>query len=257
MDFYARNLRLALCQPPSPAGDETGAMATIEHLLTSASAAGAHLAVLPELFLPGYNVDDIPARAQPIDGPWITDLCRMTRAAECGLVVGYAEREGDQIFNSVVAIGADGTILANHRKLQLYGQREARIFDEGSELVTFEMMDQQLSLLICYDVEFSHHVRALALKGAEIVIAPSANESPYVTDFLVRGHAVTNGVIIAYVNYCGAEGNQTYCGNSAVFGQDGAVLASAGSAPALLMVDLPVPDLPADVASHLTDHRDL
>jgi predicted amidohydrolase len=250
-------LRLALCQPRSPAGDEALAMAEVERALATARAAGAHMVVLPELFLPGYNVGDIAARAQPLDGPWITDVRRKAAAAGCAIVIGYPERDGARVFNSAIAIGPDGTVLANHRKLQPYGTRESQLFLPGDVLTTFDFMDHRLALLICYDVEFAHHVRALALKGAEAILAPSANFAPYVTDFLLRGHAVSHGVCIAYVNYCGQEGDQSYCGGTSVFGQDGAVLASAGAVPALLIVDLPAARLPTDIASHLTDHRDL
>ena len=57
------SLRLALAQLPSPAGNIADAFAEVERTLRTASAAGARMAVMPELFLPGYNSDSIPALA--------------------------------------------------------------------------------------------------------------------------------------------------------------------------------------------------
>ncbi|MCY1127687.1 nitrilase [Frigidibacter sp. RF13] len=251
-----RALRLLISQPLSPAGDETAASAEIDRALAVGRATEADIAVLPELMLPGYGVEDMATHAQALDGPWIADLCQRAKQAGCGLILGYAEREGTQLFNSAVAISAAGKVIGHHRKVQLFGAREARLFDEGDSLSSFDLGDLHVGLLICYDVEFAHHVRALALRGVDLVIAPSANYDPLVTDRLLPAQAITNGVMIAYVNFAGTEGTQFYCGESAVVDQRGAFLARAGAAPGMLIVDLPVPELPTAIATHLTDHRD-
>jgi 5-aminopentanamidase len=252
-----RALRLLIAQPLSPGGDEAMALAEIDRALAVGRAAEADMAVLPELMLPGYGVEEMAPRAQGADGPWVTGLCQRAKEAGCGLIIGYAEREGEQVFNSAVAISAAGKVIGHHRKVQLFGAREARLFAEGDTLTSFDLGDLHVGLLICYDVEFAHHVRALALRGVDLVIAPSANYDPLVTERLLPAQAITNGVMIAYVNFAGTEGVQSYCGESAVVDQRGAYLARAGAAPGMLIVDLPVPDLPTAIATHLTDHRDL
>ncbi|WP_284164615.1 nitrilase-related carbon-nitrogen hydrolase [Frigidibacter sp. SD6-1] len=255
--MQGRALRLLICRPLSPAGDEAAASAEIERALAVGRAAEADMAVLPELMLPGYGVEEMATHAQAPDGPWIADLCQRAKQAGCGLILGYAERDGTQLFNSAVAISAAGKVIGHHRKVQLFGAREARLFAEGDGLSSFDLGNLHVGLLICYDVEFAHHVRALALRGVDLVIAPSANYDPQVTDRLLPAQAITNGVMIAYVNFAGTEGAQFYCGESAVVDQRGAFLARAGAAPGMLIVDLPVPELPTAVATHLTDHRDL
>jgi 5-aminopentanamidase len=98
-------MKLALHQGPSPAGDVEAAFAAIDRTLAAAAAAGATMAVFPELFLPGYNCADIPARAQPLDGPWGARLAGLARRHGCGITLGLAERDGDRLYNSAVALG--------------------------------------------------------------------------------------------------------------------------------------------------------
>ncbi len=75
------SLRLAVLQALSPAGDGAAAMVALGAGLAVAEAAGAAVLVAPELFLPGYNVPDLPARAQPQGGAWMQDLQAMCAAA--------------------------------------------------------------------------------------------------------------------------------------------------------------------------------
>lgn len=252
-----RELRLAIAQVESPAGCVEVAFDQVARMLNSAAAAGAQMVVLPELFLPGYNSDRIAELAQPADGSWMARLCAMVRVAKCGLTVGFAERDGACLYNSAVAIAADGRVLACYRKVQLYGPREARLFEPGDEFVTFDLAGRRLALLICYDVEFAGHIRVLSQAGVDLILVPTANMVPYtyVSDHVVPALSATHGITIAYVNYCGVEGNLTYCGGSTVTGQDGAVLVKAGMHAALLMVDLPARLDPRVVATHLADFR--
>ena len=250
-------MRLAIGQAPSPAGDEAAALAAGERTLRAAAAAGADMAVMPELFLPGYNHPDIARLAQPADGPWVSALCDLVRKSGCGLTIGFAERDGAQIFNSAMTIGADGAVHAVYRKIQLYGPREMTLFTPGDRYAIFDLGGYRVAVLICYDVEFSGHIRALALQGVNLILVPTANMEPYtyVMDHIVPAMAVTHGVAIAYANLCGAEGDLVYCGGSLVAGQDGAVLAQAGKGAAVFCVDLPSPANPADLAGHLHDYR--
>jgi 5-aminopentanamidase len=233
-------MRLALWQSASPGGDVTRAFAGIERGLAAAAAAGAEMAVFPELMLPGYNSDRITDLAQAADGSWMTRLRDMARAAGCGVCVGYAERDGAVTYNSAVATGADGAVLATYRKVQLYGPREKALFRPGSDYAVFDLNGRRAAMLICYDVEFAGHVAALAARGVEVILVPTANMEPFghVCRVTVPAQAVMHGVSIVYANYCGVEGDLTYCGASVIVRGDGAMLAQAGPEPALLVADL-------------------
>lgn len=229
-------MRLALWQGASPAGDAEAAFAEIARALAAAKGAGADMALMPELFLPGYGVE--PMRADP---GWPARLSRLAAEAGTGLCIGLAEEEGGALVNVARAFGPDGALLARYVKTQLFGAREKRLFAPGSGPVAFDFAGTRIALLICYDVEFPELVRASARLGAELILVPTANPEPFdtVQRFTVPAQAAMNGLAVAYANFCGTEGGLTYNGLSLIAAPDGEPLASAGRRPAFLVVDLP------------------
>jgi nitrilase len=248
--------RIALWQGPSPEGDAEAAFATLDQALRAASAMGAKALVAPELYLPGYNQDNLATLAQERGGVWHARLSSMAKATGCAVVVGYAEREGTRMFNAAVAIGPQGQELAHYRKVQLYGPREQALFTPGEAYATFDLGGVKAALLICYDIEFAHHIAALAAKGVELILCPTANMAPFthVAKATVPAMAANNGLTIVYANYCGTEGDLDYVGLSLIADPYGEALAQAGTGPALLVADVP---LNFDATRLSTQARDL
>lgn len=249
-------MRLALWQGTSPASDLEAGLTAAETALAAAAAMGAAALVLPEVWLPGYNQDGIPGKALAPDSAPMRRLARAAGAAGCALVVGYAERDGARVFNSAACFGPDGASLANYRKIQLYGPRERAIYTPGDAYVTFPLGGETAALLICYDVEFAPHVKALADRGVTVILNPTANMAPFthVVRHTVPAMAGNHGLSIVYANYCGAEGDLAYVGGSLIAGPHGEVLAQAGDHPALLIADIPPRD-PARLSTQSADLR--
>ena len=248
-------MKLALYQGPSPAGATEDGLATLGRMLRAAGAAGARMAVFPEVFLPGYNVADPGSAARSL-ADWAAVLAPLARTAGCGVTVGVAEADGGQLFNSAIALGPDGTLLSLYRKTQLYGPREKSFYQPGTSHAMFDFEGCRIALLICYDIEFAPLIRDLAGRGAQLILCPTANMQPFthVAQVTVPAQAVNHAVAIAYANYCGTEGDLTYCGGSVLVGADGAIHARAGLAGALLIADLPDPD-PNLLSTQLDDFR--
>ncbi len=248
---------IALWQGPSPEASDDAAFAALDAAMTAAAAMGAVTLVAPEVFLPGYNQPDIPSRAQARGGAWHMRLADLCRARGCGIVIGYAERDGSAIYNSAVAMDANGREIGHYRKVQLFGPREKAIFAPGDAISTFDLGGIRAAMLICYDIEFAPLVRSLAEAGAHLILVPTANPEPntHVSRLVVPAHAINHSVTIAYANYCGAEGDITYCGASVIVAPDAAVLAAAGPGPTLLIADIDrLPD-PALMQTQLHDYR--
>ena len=250
-------MRIALYQGPSPRGATEAGLAALERSLRAAAAAGADVLVMPEIFLPGYNQPDVAARARTA-GDWGALLSPRVAAAGVALVIGLPEAAEGATFNAALAFGADGRLIATYRKVQLYGAREQALYRPGDAYGLVEIAGVRCGLMICYDVEFAPHVAALAARGAEVVLVPTANMMPFVhvPDHTVPAMAACHGVAIAYANWCGAEGDLTYTGGSVIVGPHGEVLARAGQGPALLIADLPLRD-PARLSTQATDLRRL
>lgn len=236
-------MRVAVHQGPSASGAVQEGLAALDRSLACAAAAGADVLVMPELFLPGYNDpgQDQAARTGP---GWDALIGPRAAGAGCALVVGLPERDGAALYNSAFAWGGDGARLASYRKVQLFGPRERQLFQPGDRLVTFALGDLKAALLICYDVEFAPHVKALVDQGVSLILVPTANMVPFehVVRHTVPAMAANHGVAIAYANHCGTEHDLTYVGGSMIVGPHGEVLAQAGTGPALLIADLPAPD---------------
>lgn len=236
-------------------GDADTACAQAEAALRAAGAMGAAVLVLPEVWLQGYNHPDIPAQALLAGSAPLQRLAAAAKASGCALVTGYAEAAEGAVWNSALCIDATGQVLANYRKVQLYGAREQSLYRPGTAYVTFDLAGQKAAILICYDIEFAPHVKALADDGVALICVPTANMAPFthVVRYTVPAMAANHGVAIAYANYCGAEGDLTYVGGSQIVGPHGEVLAQAGDGPALLIADIPL----ADPARISTQSRDL
>lgn len=251
-------LRLAVWQGPAANGDVNAAVETLLPALRAAGAMGAVCLIAPEVWLAGYNQPDIAKTAMTRTSAALMRLSAGCAAAGCGLVVGYAEATDTGVANAAIYFDAQGAEVANYRKIQLYGPREAAIYTPGNSYAVFDLAGHKAAMLICYDIEFSHHVKELADQGVQVVLVPTANMMPFshVSRVTVPSMAANHGVAIAYANYCGSEGNLTYTGGSLIAGPHGEILAQAGDGPALLLVDLPPRD-PARISTQSTDLRPL
>lgn len=234
-------LTLALAQLSPPGDDPDETLSLIGGLLAEASGQGAQMLVLPELLLPGYNRPDRHrALAQTRDGPWLRSLRAMAREAGCGATLGWAEREGDTLYNTASCIDAQGDVLGHYRKLQLFGSMENAVFTPGDAHTVFDLCGLRTGLLICYDIEFPEQARVMASLGVQLLLVPTANPAGFahVQRRLIPARAAENGMTVAYANYGGDDHGLQFDGGSIIAGPDGEPLAQAGTAPVMLRVQV-------------------
>lgn len=226
---------LGLYQTKSPAGDVPAGLSTIEKALSEAAAASVDMLVMPELFLPGYGA--------AVGGTHYEGLIEMAQDAAKAHGLALVMGVPDQGENAAFAFGPDGGVLARYAKIQLFGEAEAEAFHPGKAYAVFEYMGVRIGLLVCYDVEFPEHVRALKRLGAEVILVPTANMMPFVNihTIAVPARALENAVTIVYANYCGSEGDLTYTGLSGIFGPDGYLVAGKAQGEGLCVAELPGP----------------
>lgn len=235
-------MRIALLQCAPGAPDVGAGLARLDRFAAQAAAAGAALLVTPEMFLTGYAIgaEAVARLAEPSDGPAAEAVAAICRRHGLGILYGYPERGADgAVYNAIQLIGADGTPRANTRKTHLFGGVDRAQFTAGetlSPVVAFGGF--RLGFAICYDIEFPEVARALALAGAEAVLVPTANMTPFesVATRLVPARAEENAVFVTYANYVGREAEFRYCGLSCVVGPDGSDLARADAVSETLVV---------------------
>lgn len=209
----------------------------LDRVAARVAADGAHLLVAPELFLCGYRVGAHAVdRAEPADGPSAAAACAIAARHGIALVYGYPERAGERVYNAALCVGPDGAALANHRKVQPYGEAEKGVFAAGDRVTTFGLHGHRVAVLICYDVEFPELVRGGALAGATVFAVPTALYEiyPFVARHMVRTRAFENCVHLAYANMAGTEDGRAYLGESCIIGPGGEELARAGDGEAVI-----------------------
>jgi predicted amidohydrolase len=211
---------------------------------------GADLVVFPEAFARDFGEagSDVSGHAEPLDGPFATELARVADAAGCTAVAGMFEVAEDtgRPYNTLVAAG---TGTATYRKIHLYdsfGYRESdRITGGATEPVVVEVAGFQVGLMTCYDLRFPELARRLVDAGAEVLVVPAAwlpgDRKVEHWRTLLAARAIENTCFVVGA----AQPEPRYCGHSAVFGPMGELLGEAGGAEASIEVVLDRDDLHA------------
>lgn len=225
-------LNVGIYQPR--ARDETpeDRLGRLAEIFTQPAARGCDLMICPELYMSGYLVHDrIIERAEPRDGPFARRACEIAKRANCAIVYGYPERDGDNIYNSALCAGAGGDALANHRKNLLPYDYEERYFRQGRAPTIVDIHGWRIGLLVCYEVEFPEPVRYYAQTGCELVAVPTAltREWPTVARRVIPARAFENNIFVAYANHAGDEQGNHYLGESVITSPMGEDLARGGA----------------------------
>ena len=199
------------------------------------------LVVCPELFATGYHIEaDHRDLGEPAEGQYFQAVKDLAKNHRCAIAYGYPEAAGPT-FNSAAVVGANGALLANHRKrLASSGSFEEASFANGETQTLFELAGVRVAVAICYEIEFPETARAAALAGADLLIAPTAlvDAWPAVAECVVPTRAFENGLWVAYANHCGRELSHDYLGGSRIVAPDGSVVAVAGRDETLLVATI-------------------
>ena len=171
------NLRAGSVQFQHVPGDKEANLATVRSFVTKAVTEQVDLLVFPEMCITGYwhvrnlSREEIDALAEPVpEGP-STDIL-LSLASEYGISIGAGliERGKDgKLYNTYVVAMPDGRTVS-HRKLHTFISEH---MDSGSDYTVFDLPDgTKAGILICYDCNLGENVRATALLGAEVLLAP-------------------------------------------------------------------------------------
>lgn len=253
-------ITIAVVQHFSTPGDIEASLARMADYAQQASDAGAQLLLFPEASLTGYNnTTDVNRRiAQDAHGDAAKTIAELCKQHNIAIAYGFAEKEGELMYNSVQLLDATGEAKTLYRKTHLWGEQDRTLFTQGDDLVpVIDWHGWRIGMLICYDIEFPECVRRLALEGAELILTPTALMSPWTTvaDLIVPARACENQVYIAYANFCGSEYEQQYVGHSCIAGPDGSVLAKATDEETLLLATLNKSAI-ADIRQAVPYHQD-
>ena len=245
-------MRIGLVQQANTA-DIQGNIERLKANIRRAASDGAELVVLQELHNGLYFCQTEDTRlfdlAEPIPGPSTETFGELARELGIVLVLSLFERRAPGLYhNTAVVLERDGSIAGKYRKMHIPDDPayyEKFYFTPGD--LGFEPIDTsvgRLGVLVCWDQWYPEAARLMAMRGADLLIYPTAigwessdtdeekarQLGAWVT--VQRGHAVANGLPVVSVNRVGHEpdpSGQTngirFWGNSFVAGPQGELLA--------------------------------
>src|SRR5882724_3929405 len=231
----APTLRIGLTQMRC-AADPAENLAKASAQVREAARRGATVVCLPELFrLPYFCQREDPTcfdLAEPVPGPTTEALGRIARETGAVVIAPVFERRAAGVYHNTAAIlDADGSLRGRYRKMHIPDDPlyyEKFYFTPGDlGYQAFDTEAGRVGTLVCWDQWYPEGARLTALKGANVLIYPTAigwhpaekaefGESQHdAWRTIQRAHAIANGVYVGVVNRVGME-NGNVRGNAAV-----------------------------------------
>jgi predicted amidohydrolase len=159
------------CQTPEILGDPSAALAWIRR---HAATTRADLLVCPEGFLQGYLTTASHVRDYALDlrGRGFAAVREGLADLRPMLVVGVLERRGDRYYNTAVVLRR-GSLVGAYRKTHLTAGES--VFTPGRHYPVFTCRGVRFGINICYDTRFPAAARAVASRGARVLVVPAQN----------------------------------------------------------------------------------
>ena len=217
-----------------------------EAMVREASAQGAQVVLLPELFagqyFPQTETEAAFDLALPVNHhPFLPRFQALAGELNLVLPLSFFERAGQAHYNSLAMVTADGAIAQVYRKSHIPDgpcYEEKYYFNPGDS--GFQVYNSAYGCLgagVCWDQWFPEAARCMALQGAELLLYPTAigSEPPEAGEIDTQplwrramvGHAVSNSCYVAAANRIGPEGQMTFYGSSFICDYTGEMIASA------------------------------
>jgi len=180
----------------------------LERYAREAAKMGANVISTPEGFLEGYvgNEKRTPGltrekyltAGETLDGPLLTRISGLARELRVYLLVGFAERRGEEMRNTAVIFAPDGSVASKYAKSHTAADEPFNT--KGTEFPVAQTRYGKWGTLICFDRQLPETARTLALRGAQFILVPSWGGYGEMNDMMMRVRAYENGVWLAFVH---------------------------------------------------------
>ena len=232
-------------------------IANAERLVRQAAGEGANVILLPELFERPYFCQERRYEYYPFaktaeENDAVRHFAAIAKELSVVLPISFYEQSGNTMFNSVAVLDADGRNLGIYRKTHIpddhYYQEKFYFTPGDTGFQVFDTLYGKIGIGICWDQWFPETARCLALKGAELILYPTAIGSEPILECdsmehwrrCMQGHSASNIVPVAAANRIGEEavipstenGSQSsslkFYGSSFITDSTGAIVRSMG-----------------------------
>ena len=279
-------IKTAVIQFQHQAGDKKYNLMMMEKFIGQAAIEGVKILAFPEMCITGYwhvpklSVAGVEALAEPVEtGPSVGLIRALAMKHQMLIGAGLIERAPDgRLYNAYVACMPDGS-LHTHRKLHAF---EHPAISSGEGFTVFDTpWGVKVGILICWDNNLVENVRATALLGADILLAPhqtggthsrsphgmkpiplelwaqraerkaeitAAFKGPSGREWLMRwlpARAHDNGLFILFSNGVGADDDEVRTGNAMILDPYGRIVRETwAAADAMVCAELDLSLIP-------------
>jgi predicted amidohydrolase len=140
----------------------------------------ADLDVFPEYAtgVPSHSItrEFVQLNAEPIDGEFASRILEKTLQKNSAAVFTTFLREDNAVYNAAI-LAERGVIRVIYRKVHLFdafGYSESQLFAAGKDLAITNLKGFKVGLAVCFDLRFPELFRAMAYKGVNLFVVPSA-----------------------------------------------------------------------------------
>jgi predicted amidohydrolase len=239
--------RIALVQMRSSEDKQENLKTSLE-FIAEASSKGADLVCFPEFqmaFSPGrQSAAELAGIAETVKGNFVSELAAAAKKNKIGVIAAIYEKSGKpkRVYDTAVMISSAGKVSSVYRKLHLYnalGFKESAKLMPGKTIVRPAKTNAgRIGLLICYDLRFPELSRILTVKGADMLVAPSAWVSGEMKEehwqTMIMARAIENGLYVIAPDQLG----NIYCGRSMAVDPFGVVLVDMGQREGVEVVEI-------------------
>jgi predicted amidohydrolase len=251
----AVTLRAAIVQIKPDKGQYRANLRSAAEAFAQLVADSPNLVVLPEAAMTGYFLEGAVYELAVTAQRFARDLAATWREAggqTADLVAGFFENDDGNYYNSAAYVHVEPhaeRIVHVHRKMFLptYGVfDEERFLSRGRHLGVFETEFGKMALLVCEDACHAITATLAAVKGARVLIVPSASpgrgieaqgELASITQWrdTLRLAAMEHGVFVIYAGLTGFEGGKGMTGSSFIVDPRGSILVQAPASEACII----------------------
>jgi NAD+ synthase len=226
----ARTFRLTLGQLNPTVGALAANAARARDAWAQARAAGADMLALPEMFLTGYQTQDLVLKPAFLEAV-MAEIAALAAACAEGPALGIgAPMTRNGLFHNGYYVLAGGRVAARVAKHHLPNGSvfdECRLYDPGDISGPYRVGPMRIGTPLCEDAWYEDVAEAQAESGAQLLLVP--NGSPYSRGrYDTRmGHMVARvvetGLPLVYLNMVGGQDDQVFDGASFVLNPGGAL----------------------------------
>ncbi len=216
----------------------------LERMLSHMENTKAQLHVFPEYSMGtpknGLTLTFVKENAEQLNGPFISKILEKSKELQTAVVFTTFLAENNQFFNTSILV-QNGKIKALYKKIHLFdalGHKESNLFSAGTKIAITKIKNFRIGLAVWFDLRFPELFRAMAHKGVDLFVVPSAwytgKHKVEQWQVLTQARAHENNVYLVAVNQTLPQ----FTGNSLIASPFATIIKQANTKQTTLVVEL-------------------